>query len=139
MRRYREQRLGQLADILNEEVLNILACKYHCGFLFADALLKVADIFHSGQVSQKQIKFIDACNCISAAQKLLGHIRENVEQQSIADILARLKQSFYAKRDKAAVGDVGVSVKELTLRALADRVQSEADILQVFGGVEIFH
>ena len=139
MRRNREQRLGQFANILNEEVLDILTRQYNGGFLFADALHKVSDILDRSEISEEEVKFIDTRDGISAAQKLLGHIRKHIEQQSVSDIFARLEKSLYAKCDEIAVCNVRMTVEKLALRAFAYRVQSEADILQVFGGVEIFH
>ena len=138
MRRDREQRLGQLTNVLDEKILNILTGEYHGGLLFADALHKVSDVLDRREIRQKQIKLINTRDRISSAQKLLGHIREDVEEESVADIFACLEQSFYAKSYKAAVGDVRVSVKEFALRALAYRVQSERNVLQVFGGVKAF-
>lgn len=138
MRRYREQRLCQLANVFHEEVLDILTRQNNGGLLFANALHEISDIFNGGQICQKQIKFIYACDGISAAQKLLGHIREDVKQQRISDIFACLEQSFYAESDESTVRNIRVSVKEFALRTLAYRVQPEAYILQVFGGVEAF-
>lgn len=129
MCRNREQRLGQLANIFHEKVLDVLACKDYSGFLFADTFHEVSDIFYGGQIGEEKVKFIDTRNRIPSAQKLLGHIRKDIEQQSIADIFARLEKSFHAERYEPVVGDIGVSVKEFTLRTLAKRVQSETDIL----------
>ena len=94
MRRDREQRLGQFADIFHKEVLYILTRQNNGGLLFADALHKVSDIFHCGQVGEKKVKFINTRDRISSAQKLLGHIGEDIEQQSVSDIFACLKQPF---------------------------------------------
>ena len=112
MRRDREQGLGQLADVLYEKVLYILTRQNNGGLLFADAFHKVSDIFHCGQVGEKKVKFIDTRDRISAAQKLLGHISENVEQQSIADIFTCLEQSFHAECNEIIIRYIRVTVKK---------------------------
>lgn len=119
MRRYREQRLCKLADVLNEKVLNILTGEDNCGLLFTDAFHKIADIFHSSQIGEEQVKLVDARNGISRGQQLVGHIRKHVEQQCGADIFARLQKSLYAEGYKIAVGNIGVTVEKFAFRAFA--------------------
>ena len=138
MRRYREQRLCQLANVFHEEVLDILTRQNNGGLFFSDAFHEISDVLDCREICQKQIKLIYACDGISAAQKLLGHIREDVEQQSVADIFACLEQSFYAESYKSAVGYICITIEKFALRTLAYRVQPEAYILQVFDGVEAF-
>lgn len=97
MRRDREQRFGQFANVLHEEVLDILTRQNNGGLLFADAFHEVSDVLDCREVGEKKVKFINTRDGISAAQKLLGHISENVEQQSVADILACLMLSVTRK------------------------------------------
>ena len=125
MRRDREQGLGQLADVFYEEVLDILACQNNGGLLFADTFHKVSDILDRREVGEEKVEFVNARDRISSAQKLLRHISEDVEQQSVADIFACLEQSFYAERHEIIIRNIRVTVKEFALRTLADRVQAE--------------
>ena len=136
--RYREQRLCKLADVLNEKVLNILTGENYRGLFFTNTLHKIPDIFHSSQIGEEQVKFVDTRNGISRGQQLVGHIRKHVEQQGGADIFARLQKSLYAEGHKIAVGNICVTVEKFAFRALAYGVQTEAYVLQCFVGVKIF-
>ena len=129
MRWDREQRLGQLADIFHEEVLDILTRQYNGRLLFADALHKVADVLDRREIGKEEVELVNTRDRISAAQKLFGHICEDIEQQSIADILARLEQPLNAECNEIIIRYIRIPIEELTLRPLAYRVQSEADIL----------
>ena len=53
MRRDREQRFGELADTLNQKILNVLRCEDNGAVLFTDTLHGVSDVFDRRHICQK--------------------------------------------------------------------------------------
>ena len=74
MGRDAEQGLGVLPDTLNVEVLQILRGNDDRRVLFPHTLGEVADIFHSGEICEEQVKLINAGGSVSVGEKLIAHI-----------------------------------------------------------------
>ena len=67
MRRYREQRLCQLANVFHEEVLDILTRQNNGGLFFSDAFHEISDVLDCREICQKQINYID--NLVAAERE----------------------------------------------------------------------
>ena len=119
-----KQRFCIFSDTVNIKVLQILAGENDCTFLFTDTFHEVADVFHRCQVSQEQIKLIDAGGSISIGKQFIGHVGKNVKQHGILHISACLQQPFDTECQEAAVRDVGMSVKKFGLRSFTHGVKS---------------
>ena len=78
-----KQRLGVFPDSLNIKILQVLACQDHRGILLPHTLHEVADIFHSRQIGQEQIEFIQAGRGISRRQQLIAHERKHIKKQCV--------------------------------------------------------
>ena len=111
VRRNTEQRLGELLDLRQQEVLDILTCQNKRGLLFTNTFHAVADIFDRRHICEEQIQLVYCGNCISSAQKLIAHVAENVKQQSILKPFVCVHKTFHSETDKLAVIDVGVTVE----------------------------
>ena len=133
-----EQRLCEFSDARNEEVLNVLRRQHHRGVLLADALHAVADILNSGHVGEEQIQLVHRCHGVALAEELIAHEGQNVEQHRILEAFVAVHESFDSEAEEVAVGDIGVTVEILALRADAHGVDAEAYLLQSFLGIEIF-
>ena len=71
MRRDSEQRLCQLSDSLEIEVLEVLRGEDDRRILLSYTLHKIADILHRNRICEKQIEFVNAGNCVSCCEQLI--------------------------------------------------------------------
>ena len=134
MSRNREQRLGEFLDLGQKKILDILTCQNDRGFLLTHSLGGVADIFDCREIGEEEIQLIDGGCGVSFRQELVVHIREDVEQHRILELLVCIHETLYAKADEFVIADVGVSVEELTFSTDAHGVESKAEFTkEVFG------
>ena len=71
---------------------------------------------------------------MSFREELVVHIREDVEQHRILELLVCIHKTLNAKADEFVIRDVGVSVEELTFSSDAHGVESKAEFTEeVFG------
>lgn len=71
MRRDSEQRLCQLSDSLEIEVLEVLRGKDDRRVLFSYTLHKVTDILHRNGICEEQIELVNAGNCVSCCEQIV--------------------------------------------------------------------
>lgn len=138
MRGDAEQGLCELSDRGNQKILDVLACQNDRGVLLADTLHSVSDIFDCRHVGEEQIQFVNACRCLALSEKLIRHEGQDIEQHGILEPLVSVHQALHTEDEEMAVGDVGVSVEILGLRADAHGMDSEAYVLQSVLRVEVF-
>ena len=117
-----EQRLCHFTDTLLVKIFQILTCQQHGGFLFAHTLEAVADVLNGCGVGEPNVQLIQCRHRIALGQQLIRQERQNIEQHGVANIFCRAQQSFHPENEETAGGDVGVSIEELCVRALAHGV-----------------
>ena len=128
MSRNGKERAGQLPDARLVEVLQVLTGQDHAGLLFADPLEAVPDIGHRHRIGKPEVQLIDGGHRISGGEKLVRQIGEHAEQQGIPQILGRILQTLDAEYQESGRRDVGVSVEEARVRALAHGVEPQKQI-----------
>jgi len=134
MSRNREQRLGEFLDFGQQKILDILRCENDRGFLFTHSLGGVSDIFDCREVGEEEIQLIDGSCGVSFREELVVHIREDVEQHRILELLVGIHQALNAKADEFVIADVCVTVKEFAFSTNAHGVESKAEFTEeVFG------
>ena len=71
---------------------------------------------------------------MSIREELMVHIRENIEQHRILELLVGIHQALNAKADEFVIRDVGMTVKEFAFSSYTHGVESKAEFTeQVFG------
>ena len=134
MSRDGKQGLCELLDLGQQKILDILTGQNDRGFLFTHSLGGVSDIFDCREVREEEIQLIDGSCGVSFGQELVIHIREDVEQHRILELLVGIHQALNAKADEPVIADIGVSVEELTFSTYAHGVESKAEFTKkVFG------
>ena len=136
MRRDAEQRLGHFAHLFLIKVLQILRCQQHGGFLFAHTLEAVTDVLNGRGIGQPDIQLVQCCYGIADRQKLIRHEGQHIEQHSVADIFSGTQHSLDAENEEAAGGNIGMSIEELCISALAHGMQSQQHFLQELFRIE---
>ena len=136
MRRDAEQRLGHFAHLFLIKVLQILRCQQHGGFLFAHTLEAVADVLNGRGIGQPDIQFVQCRHGIADRQKLIRHEGQHIEQHRVADIFSGTQHSLDAENEEAAGGNIGMSIEELCISALAHGMQSQQHFLQELFRIE---
>ena len=125
-----EQRLRHLSHTLLVEVLKVLGGQHHCRLLLTDSLEGVSDVLNGSRIVQPDIELVQSCHSVADRQKLIRHVREYVEQHGVPHILCRIDQSLHTEHKETRRSDIGVSVEELGVSALAHGVQTQQDLLQ---------
>ena len=136
VRRDAEQRLGHFAHLFLIKVLQILRCKQHGGFLFAHTLEAVTDVLNGRGIGQPDIQLVQCCYGIADRQKLIRHEGQHIEQHSVADIFSGTQHSLDAENEEAVGGNIGMSIEELCISALAHGMQSQQHFLQELFRIE---
>ena len=138
MRRNREQRLCELTDRWDQEILDILRCQHHDRFSFSYPLHGVPNVLNRCQIGKKHVQLVDCRNCVSNANQRITHIGKNIEQHCVAQTLIRIHKTPDAETNKHVVYDICVAVKILTFRSHAHRVNSQAYPPQHIFRVKVF-
>ena len=137
MSRDREQRLREFSDRRNQKILDILRCENDRGILFSYALHSVSDIFNCRHIGEEEVQLIDARCCVSFTEKLIRHIREDVEQHRILEAFVAVHESFHTEAEEVTVGDIRMTVEVFAFASHTHRVDAEADLLESFLGVQV--
>lgn len=138
MRGDAEQGLCEFSDRGDQKILDVLACQNDRGVLLADTLHSVSDIFNCRHVGEEQVQLIDARRRLALTEKLIAHEGQDVKQHGVLEPLVGIHQALHTEDEEVAVGDIGVSVEILGLRADAHGMDSEAHVLQGVLRVEVF-
>ena len=130
-----EEGTGHLPDAGDVEVLKVLGRHDQGGFLLADPLQGVADVLHGGGIREPDIQLVQARHGVALRQQLVAEVGEQVEEHGVPHAEAAVDEVLHAEDQEAVGGDVGVSVEELALRALAHGVEAQQDLLEQFLGI----
>ena len=71
-------------------------------------------------------------------KKLVAHVGQNIEEQSILQPLVRIHQAFNAEHKKLGIRDIRIAVEVVRLGSGAHGVQAKADVLENLLCIEIF-
>ena len=134
MSRNREQRLGEFLDLGQKKILDILTGQNDRGLFLTHSLRGVSDIFDCREIGEEEVQLIDGGCCVSFREELVVHIREDVEQHRILELLVCIHETLNAKADEFVIADVCVTVKEFAFSTNAHGVESKAEFTkEVFG------
>ena len=131
-----KQGLGHLPDIGKQEVLYILGGKNHGGLLLPDTFHVVADVLDGHRAVQEQVQFVQSSHTVSNAEKLVGHVGQDIELNGAAELLVQIHNALYPEHQEHVILDIGMPIEEPAFRTDTDGVQPQADIAQSFLGVE---
>ena len=136
MRRNGEHGLSHLPHTGLVEVNKVLRCQQHGGVALTDTLEAVADVLHRREIPQPEVELVQCRHRVTLAQKHVGHVRENVEQNRRFHIRCQRIQTTDAKHEKAAGANIGVPVEEQRVGTHAHGVNTEQHLLQKLFGVK---
>ena len=131
-----KQGLGHFPDVGKQEVLNILGGKNHGGLLLPDTFHVVADVLNGHRAVQEQVQFVQSSHTVSNAEKLVGHVGQNIELNGAAELLVQIHNALYPKHQEHIILDIGMPIEEPALRTDTDGIQPQTDITQSLLGIE---
>ncbi len=131
-----KERARHFSDTRLVEILKVLTGEEECRLLLSHALEAVADVGDHGGIGEPQVQLVDRGDGIARSQKLVRHIREQREQNGVAQIFRYIVQSLDTEDEEFGVCDVCMPVKKARVRSPAHGVEPKKEVAQHFARIK---